>query len=340
MVITSTKIGYIQGIFRKLSGYLTEKEIKFKARKDSAGNISLINAPTLKIRYVKCDNLISQKEDKADMIIIDEAGYLPIKDIETMIMSSNRIMILNTNNGYRSTGNVLQHKLYNRIYSLAEKNSWLVKELLFSLGSSIHQSDPLELFFNRVFFLENVCPITESDELDEDNFILVPLDKKTINSDSTPFFELFGILNNSFYINSVKLFQRSIEDDRIKLFGLYESAERKTLLASVITEYQGGAMEEGYEYNSIEIDQVINDIPEILNTHYMDKRFLDMKSVKILRLAKNPMVNNDFIGSKVISYLIQYFEEEKIDYISTFITCRPGLIRFWIEMISSLFTFS
>ena len=167
--------------------------------------------------------------------------------------------------------------------------------------------------------------------MDEDNFILVPLDKKTINSDSKPFFELFGILNNSFYINSVKLFQRSIEDDRIKLFGLYESAEKKTLLASVITEYQGGAIEEGYEYNSIEIDQVINDIPEILNTHYMDKRFLDMKSVKILRLAKNPMVNNDFIGSKVISYLIQYFEEEKIDYISTIYNMSPGLIRFWIR---------
>ena len=75
VVITSTKIGYIQGIFKKLSGYLTRKEIKFKARKDSAGNVSLINAPSLKIRYVKCDNLINQKEDKADMIIIDEAGY-------------------------------------------------------------------------------------------------------------------------------------------------------------------------------------------------------------------------------------------------------------------------
>ena len=148
MVITSTKIGYIQGIFRKLSGYLTEKEIKFKARKDSAGNISLINAPTLKIRYVKCDNLISQKEDKADMIIIDEAGYLPIKDIETMIMSSNRIMILNTNNGYRST-DVLQHNCITGIYSLAKRTAGLLRTSFIGLFNSSKR--PAGTVFNRVF---------------------------------------------------------------------------------------------------------------------------------------------------------------------------------------------
>ena len=68
----------------------------------------------------------------------------------------------------------------------------------------------------------------------------------------------------------------------------------------------------------------------------MDKRFLDMKSVKILRLAKNPMVNNDFIGSKVISYL-SIFRGRKVDYISTIYNI-PRL-TLWIRNDFILFTF-
>ncbi len=331
VVITSTKINHIQTIFKKLESFLNEKQMKYKLRKDSSGIIFEIKTATMKIEYVKCEHLVNIKENKADMIIIDEAGYIPIKDIESMILSSDRIIILNTNNGYRSTGNVLQHKLYNRIYSLAEEHNWLVKELLFNLCSLYHQKDPLEFFFNRVFFFENICPVTDKTEFDEDEFFLVPHESKDIITDSKPFFELYGILNNSFYINSVKLLQRSIEDRRIRLFSLYESPKKEIMLAGIITEYQGGAVDQNYHYDCIQIDQEIDDIPNTLSTHYLDNNFKKMRSVKILRFAKNPMIQNDFIGSKFISLIVQYFENEKIDYISASYNSSPGLIRFWIR---------
>ncbi len=331
VVITSTKINHIQTIFKKLESFLTEKQIKYKLRKDSSGIIFEIKTTTIKIEYVKCELLINIKENKADLIIIDEAGYIPIKDIESMILSSDRIIILNTNNGYRSTGNVLQNKLYNRIYSLAEQHNWLVKELLFSLCSLYHQKDPLELFYNRVFFLENICPTTDIVDMDEDEFFLVPHESEDIIKDSKPFFELFGILNNSFYINSVKLLQRTIEDRNIKLFSLYESPKKRIMLASLIMEYQGSAADPDQQYDCIQTDQEIDDIPNTLSTHYLDEKFKKMKSVKILRFAKNPMIQNDFIGSKFISLIVQYFENEKIDYISASYNSSPGLIRFWIR---------
>ena len=333
IIITSTKINHIQSIFKKIENYLTEKNIKFKLRKDTSGTIFEVKTSSFKIEFIKCEDLISNKKNKADMIIIDEAGYIPIKHVEAMILSSNRIIILNTNNGYRSTGNVLQHKLYNRIYSLAETHNWLVKELLFNLCSLYHQKDPLEQFFNRIFFLENICPSITREDLDEDEFVLIPLQSKDIIIDSKPFFELFGILNNSFYINSVKLLQRTVEDKSIRMFALYESQNREIMLAGIITEYQGTAMDPTDRYDSVQFehDKEKNDIPTILSTHYMEENFKNRKSARILRFAKNPMIQNDFIGSKCISLITQFFDHEKIDYISASFNSSPGLIRFWIR---------
>ena len=62
--------------------------------------------------------------------------------------------------------------------------------------------------------------------MDKEQFYPRSLDKKTINSARHPF-ELFGILNNSFYINSVKL-----SKDRLRMTincsGYMKALKRKT----------------------------------------------------------------------------------------------------------------
>ncbi len=332
IVTTSNSLENAQRFFRALESFLHNAEMNMHLEIDKSSLITSIKRGFMDIAYTPIRSLISLQQGEADLLIIDEGGHIPIKHLKKLVLLHERVIIVNSTKGYNSTGNVLQYKFNPEIYELVEENQWALREFEFIIPMIYRQHDPLEKFVHDVFFLDNPCPDESPlDLLEENEFVLIHQPKEEILENPQVFSHMFGIFHNSFFVTNVKIVQETCENEALQLYGLYDKETRSHLLGAMLVEHQGGQYVENPQNFFEQGKKVKKKTNYIIARHHLDSLFLQNESIEIRRIAKNPTVQNDFIGSSFLHLLAYTLENTSLRFLTVSFNATSGLLRFWIR---------
>lgn len=321
----------------------------FRKNKNHSRNIYKIVFNKTHHQVIEYINPYEELNTFPDLLVIDEAASIPIPHIKRML-GTNLIFMASTVSGYEGTGRSLSLKLFNELRTKSKnENLFLFKELQLCDPIRYASDDPIENWLNETLHLNSVplsigcCPAPDDCDL--------------------------------FYINKDALFQhhRMSEIFLKNLVSLFVASHYKNspddiLLMADVDSHHIFTLLTPFDENSGELPKIIcaiqvayenienrtkregNLIPWTLYDNYLRDEFLEMRGIRIVRIAVHPDYTRMGYGTRAIKQLCDFYTDtttritkednslilplsntkrESIDYIGSSFGATNDLLNFW-----------
>jgi tRNA(Met) cytidine acetyltransferase len=286
---------------------------------------ALISVGDAEIRFIAPDILI-ESDQKADLLMIDEAAAIPASMLEKLLQKYSRIVFATTLHGYEGTGQGFTVRFQQLLdqytpnwhgYHMETPIRWV-------------ENDQLEAFSFQALLLDTVPAADElirDAQVDSVNFELI--DKQQLVNDEQSLRELFGLMVLAHYRTRPSDLQMMLDRDDIKVYAmryhghivasawLVKEGNLDDDLANAI--YAGERRLKGHL------------LPQSLLAHVGITTAGSINYQRIIRIAVHPAVQHRGLGTALLQQIVREAEKSDTDLIGTSFSANKGLLDFWTQ---------
>jgi tRNA(Met) cytidine acetyltransferase len=288
----------------------------------SAGLISMNDA---EIRFLAPDALI-ESEQKADLVLVDEAAAIPASMLEKMVKKYSRIVFATTLHGYEGTGRGFAIR-FQQILDQQTPN-WHHYQMITPIRWA--ENDMLEAFSFQALLLDATPASDERiNGARVDLCEFERLDRHQLVQDEQSLRELFGLMVLAHYRTRPADLQMMLDRDDISVYAMrYQGHIVAT--AWVVEE---GALED-------ELSTAIYNGQRRLKGHLLPQSLLahcgitsagSLRYQRIIRIAVHPLLQQREIGKTLLNHIIEQSVNNDDDMVGTSFGISTELLTFWTK---------
>ncbi|AEE93424.1 ATPase of unknown function [Acidianus hospitalis W1] len=306
VIITSPSYYSSQAIIQFLEEGLRALKIRYKKKISKEGKIMKISAGEVNIKWTSPD---LAKDENGDLIIVDEAAALGIENLEYIRNSWDKIVFISTIQGYEGSGKAFMK------YINSLDNSQIVK---LDYPIRYAKGDPVEKFIYNVMLLD------AEPEVYRNNTQFMEITQEDLFSNEELLRQIYGILVSAHYRNSPDdlMFLGDMAFQRIFTIGYNAVAE-------IVEEGELDETTEDHILNGEENEG--NLIPHRIIKYMRIRNFGKLKGWRIMRIAVTPELQNQGLGTKLLSNVEKIALKNNIDWIGSSFVADYKVLNFWIK---------
>ncbi len=273
-----------------------------------------------------------------DILFIDEAASLPINLLIQFSNTLNKIIMATTTHGYEGTGKGFQFRFLKHLQTLNDEHLTQLHTL--NQPARYAHTDPLEHWLFEAFCL-NCEPSGLSlnkDQIQKPQFKEISQPQLISNDDLLK--EVFGLLIQAHYQTRPSDLRDIVDAQDFRLFGLFNAStqETDTLLAVCLISNEGPILNSPDNLIETSLQQDIYNgvrrpkghlIPQVLAHHMGLIEALNLKGARIVRIATLPNLQQQNLGSLLISQLCKNLKSHQYDYLGSSYADTPDVTAFW-----------
>jgi len=274
------------------------------------------------LRYVAADALLEKSYD-CDLLIVDEASTLGVARLEALLKRYPRIAFAGTEQGYEGSGRGFSLK-FRQLIEAHCRGQYNVK-----LNTPVRwaENDPLEYWTNRLLLLDNALPgECLRQRAPDDELSFREITQSDLAEHEERLKQVMGLLINAHYQTRPVDCRYLLDAPNSLLFVIEQQDE---IVALVWVMLEGG------------LDARISSeivagrrrpqghlVPQILAAHLGLEQGITLSCARIQRIAVNPQLQGQGIGSWMLTQLEQHIGDN-IDYLASSFGADLPLSQFW-----------
>ena len=288
------------------------------AKKLQLPNGSLIN-------FIPVDEII-RSCPSANLLIIDEAAAIPVSQLEQLCGQFNRIVFATTSHGYEGNGKGFELRFKKRLLALKPATRFATLEA--PIRWAIH--DQFETACFQALLLD--CHLTKVESTPEtaiyDELKYEQVNKNQIVNEENTLRTLFALLVNAHYQTRPKDLQSILSDDKLKIF----VARLKQQIVAVSLVSVEGNLEQSTIQNISQGKQRLKGdlLAQSLVVHSGVAQAGSLKFYRVMRIAVHPELQNQGIGSWLLTKIKQTSQQDKVDFLGASFAASNDVVRFWL----------
>jgi len=280
------------------------------------------------ITFIPPDELIKEKPN-ANLVIIDEAGAIPVQILEKIILHYNRMIFSTTTDGYEGNGQGFEIRFKS---ILAERfPQWRSATLNAPIRWA--KDDPLETAINEAFLLS--FEKRESDKssiikLNEITYQLIT--KSELLNDEALLKQIYHLLVEAHYQTRPSDLQKILTADSMQVFIALNKQDKKVIATALVC--AEGKLD---QKTCLAIEQGKKRIaghllPQSLMAYQGDVNVGQLSFWRIMRIAVAPKFQRKKLGSQLIRYIENESKKQSVDLIGASFSLNKSVVQFWYQL--------
>ena len=279
------------------------------------------------IRYVSPFELWTRRV-KATCLFVDEAATLPLPLLERLLENKPSLVFATTTHGYEGTGRGFSLRfrplLQKRLRKLYEPR--LELPIRWALG------DPIEDWSMHVFLLETQLRLKSAQDLIKSAIIYKQVGQDELFNEPKLYEQVFALLINAHYRTQPSDLWRLLDAPNLSLHLLLSNSklDECTVLAAAIVSSEGGLSPQLsaqiYEGRERPRGQLF---AANLAIHLNCEEGAQLKLNRIIRIATQPIIQNQGLGSRLLNSITQAVSAQGVDILGSSFGATSSLVRFW-----------
>jgi len=320
IIVSAPKLKNLSSLYKHLLEELSDLvDIK-------TNNVKRLLFPNnTKIEFLPLDKII-QTCPFANLIIIDEAAAVPVKQLIWISKNYNRIVFSTTSDGYEGNGKGFEIRFKKSL--LASKPSTIFTQLDHPIRWSKH--DELEKSSYKALLLNNdLTPIkhelTSHSFTNEISFELIT--KKDLANNESDLKAVFSLLTNAHYQTRPADLQSLLIQQKLHTAVLRWKGQ---VIAVALINQEG-------QLTSLQCQQIADGeqrlkgelLPQSLMLHFGLTQAGSLSYFRVMRIAVHPEMHNKGIGSFLMERIEQYALTKQIDIVGASFAATSDVVSFW-----------
>lgn len=287
------------------------------------GDDDLINKQD-NILYYPPDRLLKEKP-QANLLIIDEAGAIPVQMLRQMVTQYNRVVLSTTVDGYEGNGRGFEIRFKS---TLTDKfPQWRSATLEQPMRWPIN--DPLEVATNTAFLLNSSIEKIPSPENVKD-LVFQSVEKSKLLKDETLLRQIYSLLVNAHYQTRPSDLERILSDSALLVFVAFYN---KQVVATALVSIEGNlSIQQCREIEKAKIRLPGHLLPQSLMAYQGIQRAGEFRFWRIMRIAVSPEFQRKKIASQLISHIEQQATNHSVDVLGASFSLSPNVVQFWYQL--------
>lgn len=264
---------------------------------------------------------LDREHPEADLVLIDEAGAIPVPLLTRLLQHYSRIVFSTTLQGYEGNGKGFAIRFQNKLQTITPNWRSLRLEAPIRWGVG----DPLEAFLNDLLLLNaEAVTLQATDKLAFDQLKYQRIDAQNLANDEDLLRQLFGLLIIAHYQTRPSDLLQLLDNPELSIHIL---SVEKSVIAAAIISHEGGLDAEMSEliYQGIRRPKG-NLVPQILTFQLGMPKAATLTTDRIMRIAVHPDYQRNRLGSQLLSHIKKH---SSADYLSSSFGLHVDLLHFW-----------
>ncbi|MEL0628511.1 GNAT family N-acetyltransferase [Psychromonas aquatilis] len=271
--------------------------------------------------FIAPDALYIEQPD-CELLIIDEAAAIPLKMLAHFSKRYSRLVFATTQFGYEGSGRGFALRFQQQLSQIAPQ--W--RSLQLNKAIRWAENDPVEAFTLNSLCLMEKQALSHFTIQDVQPRIEV-INKQSLLEHPTRLNQLFSLLINAHYQTKPSDLSALLNDQDLTMIGMYHEQQ---ILAVLLINREGGfepqLADDIYQGKRRPKGHLI---AQSLTFHSGFKQAAMQKFARVQRIAVQPILQNQQLGSRLLSWAIAWARQQQFDHISASFAGSEQLIRFW-----------
>ncbi len=313
IIVTAPSLATVATVFEHAVRLLPDVQL-------SKGHLLYNNA---EIKFIAPDALIAS-DQKADLLLIDEAAAIPTPMLEQLLHQFSRIVFATTLHGYEGTG--LGFAIRFKQILNSQTPNW--QNITMTTPIRWSENDSLEAFSFKALLLDAI-PVADEliDVCQVADCIFEKIDRRQLIEDATSLSELFGLMVLAHYRTRPSDLQLMLDRKDVSIY---------------VMRYQGHIVASAWVVNEGGLDDTLASaihggtrrlkgqlLPQSLLAHVGISNAGSLNYQRIIRLAVHPAIQQRGIGHALLNNIIEQANHSDIDIIGSSFAVTINLLNFW-----------
>jgi tRNA(Met) cytidine acetyltransferase len=273
------------------------------------------------LQFIAPDELVAATESPYDLLMVDEAAHLPLPLLMTLATQHNRLIFATTQQGYEGSGRGFTLRFLSTLktHYPQTKTAKLHHPIRWAEG------DPLEKVLNQCLLfatLDDNTNETETSQINTSDLSYRAITVEELIADRTKLSQLFQLLTFAHYQTAPNDLMQLLETPNQQLY----IAEQEGKILGVLFALEEGDLpveNQGRKQGHL--------FPQLMAQQTANEAWLADKTLRIVRLAVQPINQSQGIGSALLSHFIDNVKQHSADInaITTSFGATPNLVDFW-----------
>ncbi|XQW84128.1 GNAT family N-acetyltransferase [Thalassotalea piscium] len=279
------------------------------------------------VKFLPIDFILLEKP-KVQLLLIDEAAAIPIYLLSHLLELYHRLVFSSTVHGYEGAG---------RGFAINFKKI-LTKRMPEFTQYHMHEpirwceNDPLERLIFRSFLLAPIdeLPSFLSEELSNEYTCDIKIvSQQQLYENEALLQQVFSVLVTAHYQTSPSDLKFLLTNKQLIIFVGFAD-DNETVLSVALALNESEASSSDIQLALASKKRLKNQfLPQSLLLHCGIRSAFDYRYLRIVRIAVQPNIQNNGIGSTMLTYIEKYALEQTYDFIGTSFGGNKQLINFW-----------
>ena len=283
------------------------------------------------IKVLPPDKLISNKID-CDLLVVEEAGAIPVQQLIKICDLHNRIVYSTTTDGYEGNGQGFEVRFKKHLLKRYPQARFC--QLIYPARWAIN--DPLEEAINGAFLLlSNGNAYKQSSNEHIDSFINIDslefrvVEQNNLKNDELLLADIYQLLVIAHYQTRPSDLERMLSDPNIKIFIAMHSNQ---VVATALIMREGSLSNDLYKQIAQGKHRLTgNLLPQSLMNYRGIAEAGKPSYWRIMRIAVYSTLQNQNIGSQLVSYITNKASASGIDLVGTSFALDSTIANFWYK---------
>jgi len=279
------------------------------------------------IEFIPPDQL-AQSEPKHQLVIVEEAGSIPVQVLKQIANKSNRLIFSTTIDGYEGNGQGFEQRFVPFLNQLFRQ----VNDAQLTLPFRWCENDPLEKIINRAFLLSFSkhrvlqSSIEKTEKLSSTTHYRA-VSQQQLNEDESLLKSIFKLLVTAHYQTRPSDLEALLSDPN---WLVYTASFKNTLIAACVLCREGQL--DLATSNAIEKGQ------KRLKGHLLAQSLMAYQGIehagqlsywRIIRIAVTAKYRRQKIASRLVETIKQKATEKSVDILGSSFAMYPDVLEFW-----------
>lgn len=303
------------------------KQILFTAPSPQAATTALRHfsqiAPAAQqsgLQFIPFDELLRSTKT-ADLLLIDEAAAIPTPVLQQLLKRFSRIVFATTEHGYEGTGRGFQLRFQQ--YLNQQCPGW--RKLQIQQPIRYQQADPLEQLVFDCFLLRqsNNEPVYCANN--KINAVTYRAEDWLNNTNKLQ--QVFSLLSLAHYQTQIKDLAALLDNPQLQVVTLEQNSQ---VLACALISSEGEIPPELANQIYLGERRIQGHLlAQSLAFHLAQPELASLSLWRVMRIAVQPMLQKQGLGTKLLGYISQQAKQQNIHYLGTSFGLSNDLFQFW-----------
>lgn len=279
-----------------------------------------------KIVFVSPDRLLKEKPD-ANLLIIDEAGAIPVQMLDQMVSRYNRVIFSTTVDGYEGNGRGFDI----RFKSILAKTFPQWRSATLKHPIRWPKNDPLEIATNDAFLLNRSMTLPPLLVLENKNEISYrKISKSVLLNDESLLQQIYNLLVDAHYQTRPSDLDRMLSDESLLIFA---ACYKKRVIATALICQEGNLTSQQcqlIETGNLRLPGQL--LPQSLMAYQGITGAGESKFWRVMRITVMSEFQKNKIASQLICHIEQCAVDANVDLLGASYSLNPEVIRFWYKL--------